>query len=235
MFDGPLMFLFTPGLVPGVDSAAGDETPDEVERALRVLALAVAARTAAGPAVGAVQVRIKAPGARVSPARATHLWAERVREVLNGFDAPPPLLVNDRLDVALALGPRVQGVHLGQDDLPLAEARALLGPDALLGRSTHDFAQVLNATEQGADYLGFGPVFATATKGYARGLGAERAWIAREATACPVFAIGGIGADNVSEVAEVGRAAVSSALLSAEDPGAMASGLAAALLEGGEV
>lgn len=230
---GPLMLLFTPGLVPGVTSEPGAESAEECRRALDVLARAVAARVAGGaPAIGAVQVRVKAPGARTTPARATLVWAERVRELLGSGSAAPALLVNDRIDVALAMGPAVRGVHLGQDDMPIAQARALLGPEVWIGRSTHDFAQVLGADEEGADYLGFGPVFPTTTKGYAQGLGGERAWIASEATALPVFAIGGIGPDNVDVVAQVGRAAVSSAILAADDPARVATSLAEALLAG---
>lgn len=226
---GPLMLLFTPGLVPGVASGPGDESPAEVERALAVLVRALGARTLEGaPAIGSVQVRIKAPG-RVAWARPTLTWVDRVAELFAGLAHPPLLLIDDRVDVALARPAVVHGVHLGQGDLPLAEARALLGPDVLLGRSTHTFPQLLAADEEGADYLGFGPVFPTATKGYTEGLGPERAWIAAQATARPVFAIGGIGPDNVGELAEVGRAAVSSAVLTAEDPAAVATGLAEAL------
>ena len=69
------------------------------------------------------------------------------------------------------------------------------------------------------NYLGFGPMFPTATKGYERGLGPETAWVADTASALPVFPIGGIDATNAAELARVGRAAVSAAILDAEDPG----------------
>jgi len=227
---GPLMLLFTPGLIPGVASGPGEESSEEVARALEVLARALDAHTADGaPAIGSVQVRIKALG-RPAWARPTLAWVDRVAELLAGLATPPLLLVDDRVDVALARPTSVSGVHLGQGDLPLSEARALLGPDVLLGRSTHTFPQLLAADEEGADYLGFGPVFPTATKGYTEGLGTERAWIAAEATAKPVFAIGGIGPDNIAELTEVGRAAISSAVLQAEDPAAIAAGLAEALI-----
>jgi len=158
--------------------------------------------------------------------------AERTARAMEGGSAL--LFINDRVDVALALagtpgGVTIAGVHLGQGDLPIAAARALLGPRALIGRSTHDFAQVVMATEEGASYLGFGPVHATRTKGYPSGLGAEAAWIASAGTSLPVFPIGGITASNASELSTVGRAAVSSAILSASDPEAIAAAIAAAI------
>ena len=236
---GPLMLLFTPGLVPGVTQAPGQESALEVQRALDVLGSALRARVDGKPVIGAVQVRIKAApeaaGNTRTPARATWMWAERVRELLFGIAEAPALLINDRVDVALALGGvenGIAGVHLGQGDLPVELARRLLGPDALIGRSTHDFKQVVWADEEGADYVGFGPIFATTTKGYTNGLGGERAWIAKVATGLPLFAIGGIAPSNISEVAEVGRAAVSSAILSAEDPQRIAEELARVLLQG---
>jgi thiamine-phosphate diphosphorylase len=120
-------------------------------------------------------------------------------------------------------------VHLGADDAPPELARALLGPEALIGLSTHGAADVVRATELPVDYLGFGPIHATATKGYARGLGSEAAWIAAQASAYPLFPIGGIDATNASELAGVGRAAVGSALLSAPDPARAARELAGLL------
>jgi len=71
-------------------------------------------------------------------------------------------IVNDRVDVAQAVG--ADGVHLGQEDLPLADARAILGPDKLIGISTHTMNQALEADAGGADYVGFGPIFPTSTK-----------------------------------------------------------------------
>ena len=78
------------------------------------------------------------------------------------------------------------------------------------------------ATQLPVDYLGFGPIYPTATRGYERGLGPEAAWVANAGAPCPLFPIGGIGTDNAAELAVVGRAAVSSAVLAAPDPGAAA-------------
>jgi thiamine-phosphate pyrophosphorylase len=156
-------------------------------------------------------------------ARATHDWTERVLELIADAEpqaaARPLVMVNDRVDVAMALQERgCAGVHLGQADLPTAEARALLGEDALIGLSTHDMRDVAMTLDQPIDYLGYGPVFASTTKGYSEARGPETAWVASEAVGLPVFPIGGITPANATELKSVGRAAVSSALLSAADP-----------------
>lgn len=225
---GPLMLLFTPGLVPAVKSEPLAESDAEIGTALGVLESALTARVAGRPAISSVQLRIKT-GAAPSHARALYTWGTRLADLFRSLADPPLLLINDRVDVALALDGDCAGVHLGQGDLPIAAARKLLGAKALIGRSTHDFPQVLKATEEGANYLGFGPIHPTATKGYERGLGAEQAWIAQAATALPIFPIGGISSANAGELSEVGRAAVSSAILTAEDPGAAATTIGTAL------
>lgn len=200
------MLLFTPELVP-----SGRE-PLEVLDALL-------------PEVDAVQVRTKPAGFSPAPAGAKESW-EWTRTVCARVDErrlDVLVLVDDRVDVAASLAEAgCAGVHLGQDDAPPAEARRLLGPDALIGLSTHDPLQLTGAAEQSVDYLGFGPVFPTRTKGYDRGLGAEAAWVAQTGAALPVFPIGGIGPENAGELAAVGRAAVGSALLGADDPAAAA-------------
>ena len=198
-----LMLLFTPEL------CGADRDPLEVlEAALR--------------SVDAVQVRIKDPlhPNGPSPAGLLHDWTCRVLALLAGRPSLRPLvLVNDRVDVALALAAEgVDGVHLGRDDMAPTEARRVLGPHPLIGFSTHSAGQVAAAEDLPVDYLGFGPVHPTATKGYRSGLGSEAAWIASTATPRPVFPIGGIDATNAAELAPVGRAAVSSAILAAPDP-----------------
>jgi thiamine-phosphate diphosphorylase len=108
-------------------------------------------------------------------------------------------IVNDRVDVALAV--KADGVHLGQDDLPIACARKLVGENALIGISTHTLEQAREAEENGADYIGFGPVFGTATKetGYEpRGLDLLSRVCAT--VRLPVVAIGGITEQNVAAV-----------------------------------
>ena len=184
-------------------------------------------------AIDVVQVRPKAPGTDVTEARATWEWTLRVLDLVAGRPGCAPLvLVNDRVDVAAALLQRgCDGVHVGQDDAPPGLAREVLGDRPLLGLSTHDMRQVAEAQDGPADYLGFGPFAATATKGYDRGLGGERCWIASAASDLPVFAIGGIGPDNVRELQGDRRAAVGSAILNAADPQRAADELRAGLLD----
>ncbi len=128
-----------------------------------------------------------------------------------------PLILNDRVDVALICG--ADGVHLGQTDMPAAEARALLGPDRLLGWSTHD-ATELGAIPPEADYLGFGAIYATQTRQNSRIRGPEALTEAQVATTLPVFAIGGIDAENLVPLGVYGIAgvAVASALLQGVSP-----------------
>jgi thiamine-phosphate pyrophosphorylase len=127
------------------------------------------------------------------------------------------LIINDRLDIALACG--ADGVHLGQEDLPLHAARSLMG-ERMIGISTHDVEQAKEAEAGGADYIGFGPMFGTATKatGYsARGL--EMLRRVRDAVRIPIVAIGGITEGNVKQVWQAGAdsAAIISDLLGADD------------------
>jgi thiamine-phosphate pyrophosphorylase len=122
------------------------------------------------------------------------------------------VFINDRIDVALAAG--LSAVHVGQDDLPVSEARALLGATGRIGLSTHTPAQVAEALTLPIDYLAVGPVFGTATKdtGYeAVGLDLVRAAAAevqRAGLSLPVVAIGGVTIDRALEVIEAGAAAV---------------------------
>jgi thiamine-phosphate pyrophosphorylase len=116
-------------------------------------------------------------------------------------------IVNDRVDVAVAVG--ADGVHLGQEDLPLAEARRVLGVARIIGISTHDPAQAVVAAEGGADYIGFGPIFGTSTKttGYTpRGLELLRE--TRALLSVPIVAIGGITAALAPVVLNAGADAV---------------------------
>jgi thiamine-phosphate pyrophosphorylase len=142
-------------------------------------------------------------------------------------DARVPLIVND--DVMLAVRSRAAGAHVGQDDMPANAARRLLG-HAWLGVSTHDVAQIAAAAASGADYVGFGPCHATATKGYEAGKspGEIEAAVAEAASRrLPLFAIGGITAENLPALRARGvdRIAVSSAILRSTDPRAAAHAL----------
>lgn len=140
------------------------------------------------------------------------------------------LAVNDRADIARAAGADV--LHLGQDDLPLSVARDIVGPDPVIGRSTHDRAQVDAAVAEAVDYFCVGPCWPTPTKPGrpAPGLDLVRA-TAASATAKPWFAIGGIDADRLPEVLDAGarRIVVVRAITAADDPQAAAQHLKAAL------
>jgi thiamine-phosphate diphosphorylase len=127
------------------------------------------------------------------------------------------LIVNDRVDIARACD--ADGVHLGQDDLPLHAARNLMG-SKLIGISTHSVEQATDAERDGADYIGFGPMFGTATKdtGYtARGIDMLRE--VRAAVKIPIVGIGGINEGNVAQVWQAGAdsAAIISDILGADD------------------
>lgn len=127
-------------------------------------------------------------------------------------------IVNDRADIALLSN--ADGVHLGQDDLTIAEARKILGKDKVIGISTHNLEQAMKAASEGANYIGFGPVFGTTTKAdaeEAKGLEALRE--VRKSVNIPVVAIGGIILENVVDVLSAGADAVAviSAIVKADD------------------
>jgi thiamine-phosphate pyrophosphorylase len=145
--------------------------------------------------VGAVQLREKD-----LDDRDLYALARLARETL---PATTRLLVNGRLDVALAAG--ADGVHLPADGLPVAPLRTRFGPGILIGRSTHTVAEVERARDEGADYVTFGPVYATPGKGRPAG----PAELARAAAAgLPVYALGGITLERFGELAAAGAAGV---------------------------
>ncbi|NBD26839.1 thiamine phosphate synthase [Paenibacillus glycinis] len=154
--------------------------------------------------------------AKDAPKEALLRDARALRELTARYGVP--LIVNDHIDVALAAG--ADGAHIGQDDLPLAEARRILGPDAIIGISTHNLAQALAAERGGADYIGVGPVYPTGTK---PGRAAVTTAYVREAAAnvsIPWVAIGGITLANAGEVLAAGatRICAVSAIVGSERP-----------------
>jgi thiamine-phosphate pyrophosphorylase len=187
----PVYAVLDPDQIPG-------RNPGEVLRAL----LAGGARI--------IQLRAKtlAPGAFLDLARAAK---EQIRH------SGCRLIINDRTDIALACG--ADGVHLGQDDLPLAAARKLM-KEKIVGISTHDQEQAREAERGGADYIGFGPIFGTTTKetGYAA-RGTDMLRLIRNAVKIPIVAIGGIKEGNVTQVWEAGAdsAAIISDILGAKE------------------
>ncbi len=128
-------------------------------------------------------------------------------------------IINDYVDVAVAS--LADGVHLGQEDLSLKQARKLLGQDKLIGVSCHNLTQALKAQQEGADYIGIGPLYATATKPGCAGIGLKVAAEVFAKIKIPCFAIGNIGEGNIEPMVAVGvkRIAVCRAILGANNPG----------------
>ena len=154
---------------------------------------------------------------RAKTASSAEMYAEalQMKALCDSFNVP--LIINDRLDIAMAVG--AAGVHLGQDDLPCAAARKFLGADYIIGVSAHNPAEARAALLCGADYLGCGAVFGTATKADVKKLGTDGlAAICRE-KGLPVVGIGGVTADNYREVRAAGAdgAAIVSGILAQPD------------------
>jgi thiamine-phosphate pyrophosphorylase len=137
-------------------------------------------------------------------------------------------LLNDRPDLAAACG--ADGVHVGQDDVPVAHARELVGPDVIVGLSTHSMQQAQAGTKSGADYIAVGPVHATPTKEGRPAIGVEPVRYAAAHVTVPWFAIGGIDTTTVAAVVRAGarRIVVVRAIADADDPEAAARALRAA-------
>lgn len=154
---------------------------------------------------------------RAKTASSAEMYAEalQLKALCDSFNVP--LIINDRLDIAMAVG--AAGVHLGQDDLPCAVARKLLGEDYIIGVSAHNPAEAKAALQSGADYLGCGAVFGTATKADVKKLGTEGLTAICREKGLPVVGIGGVTADNYSEVRAAGAdgAAIVSGILAQPD------------------
>lgn len=154
---------------------------------------------------------------RAKTASSAEMYAEalQLKALCDSFNVP--LIINDRLDIAMAVG--AAGVHLGQDDLPCAAARKLLGEDYLIGVSAHNPAEAKAALQSGADYLGCGAVFGTATKADVKKLGTDGLAAICKAKGLPVVGIGGVTADNYREVRAAGAdgAAIVSGILAQPD------------------
>ncbi len=177
--------------------------------------LAGPARKALDAGIGLFQYRNK-QGSR----RAIYDEALRLSTLVRGAGAL--FIVNDHADIAVAVD--AQGVHLGQDDLPIEHARKLLGQGRIIGISTHSLDQARTAASAGADYIGFGPIFRTVTKDAGPLQGLERLRQVRNEVNIPILAIGGITRENAVDVFAAGAdgIAVISAVLGAPDTGAAA-------------
>lgn len=177
-------------------------------------------RSAVEAGAPAIQLRDKSAGARE--------LAEAARVILRLTRAAgAALYINDRLDVAIAVG--ADGVHLGPDDMPVAAARRIAPPDMFIGYSTDSPQEAVAAAGAGASYIGCGAVFGTTTKPEAAGecIGPARLGEVVRAVNIPVVGIGGISLTNVRQIAEAGAAgaAVVGAVMAAADPGKAVRGL----------
>jgi len=181
---------------------------------------AAAGELAAGGA-GLLQIRAK----RESPAVIEQL-ALTVLPVARA--AGVPLVLNDFPEIAAAVG--CDGVHVGQEDAAVARARAIVGPGKIIGKSTHSLAQAAAAQTEGADYIGFGPLFATPTKPGRPAIGLGDVAEVHRLVQLPVFCIGGIKQANLADVRAAGarRVVIVSEMLGAADR----AGYAAAVLRG---
>lgn len=142
--------------------------------------------------------------------------ALKMKELVNSYNVP--LIINDRLDIALAVD--ADGLHVGQEDLPPAVARKLLGPEKILGYSVGNPEQARRGERDGADYLGAGTVFPTGSKAdTGEPIGPEGLRAIKQAVAIPVVGIGGIGISNLEEVKAAGADGISliSAILGSND------------------
>jgi thiamine-phosphate pyrophosphorylase len=160
--------------------------------------------------VDLIQLRAKAhPAAQIAKLAADLHSITLARSV--------PLIINDHSEIARIVP--AEGVHVGQDDLPIAEAREIAGPNCVVGKSTHSVDQAIRAFYEGADYIGFGPIFATPTKPDYQPIGLEEVERVHEAVRIPIFCIGGIKLDNLPEVIAAGarRVVIVSGLLQAAD------------------
>ena len=128
-----------------------------------------------------------------------------------------PLIINDHPEIARVVS--AEGVHVGQDDLAISEVRQIVGPDRMVGKSTHSVDQAIRAFYEGADYIGFGPIFATPTKPDYPPIGLEEIRKVHEAVRIPIFCIGGITLDNLPQVVAAGarRVVIVSGLLLANN------------------
>jgi thiamine-phosphate pyrophosphorylase len=193
-------------------------TPELCKGSIREIA-----RCAIAGGADAIQLRAKnAPDAHLLAT------AAELRELCD--ETGKMFIMNDRADIAAIVG--ADGVHLGQQDLPIAEVRRLLRHGAVIGRSSHDISQARAALNEGADYISVGPIFPTTTKDRPAVGMAMLQQAAKEITV-PIVAVGGINKDNAAALIEAGAScvAVSSAVCAAADPKAAAEALKKSLVK----
>lgn len=172
-----------------------------------------AARVARTMIAGGVDIiQLRAKNRRVSEIAAVATELHGVTD-----ETRVPLVINDHAQIARDVG--VEGVHVGQDDLSIVQVREIVGRDCIVGRSTHSLAQAKQAASEGADYIGFGPLFATPTKPDYAPIGLGEISAVHAAVTLPIFCIGGIKLHNLPEVIAAGarRVVIVSELLQAAD------------------
>lgn len=187
--------------------------------AIEILELAISG------GVDAVQVRDKEANAR-------ELYETAIRARPIARDRRVLFFVNDRIDVALAC--LADGVHFGQEDLTIEDARSFAPSGFIIGISTHSIAQAGQARARGADLIGFGPMFPTLTKPQEAAIGPDELRTVEDAGACPTYAIGGLNAERILNI-RARRAAVSSAILASGDPMRAAREIREALIQNGPI
>ena len=156
--------------------------------------------------------------------------ARRMQAVLKDFSVP--LIINDHADIAAEIG--CEGIHVGQDDDAVAKAREVTRGACFVGKSTHSLAQAIAAQAEGADYIGFGPLYATGTKPDYVPIGLADIAEAHQQVSLPIFCIGGVNATRLDEVLTAGarRVVVVSAFLTAADVASEVKALKARLMVG---
>lgn len=166
--------------------------------------------------------QLLAGGIDILQLRAKTLEPGKVRELAGAMHelterAGIPLIINDYPEVALAVG--AEGVHVGQDDVAVTEARSVIGNGKVVGKSTHSLDQATRAADEGADYIGFGPLFTTPTKPEYPPIGTADIGEVHGRVSLPVFCIGGIKLENLGNVLAAGarRVVIVSGLLMAKD------------------
>ena len=170
----------------------------------------------------AVVRKMLAGGVDILQLRAKKFSRDTIRDVAMELvslcrEAAVPLILNDCPDLVLETG--ADGVHVGQDDPPVSKVREIVGPDALIGLSTHSLAQAVAAQEARPDYIGFGPLFATPTKPDYKAIGLDGIAEVHRRVALPIFCIGGIKRENIPAVLAAGarRVVIVSGILLADD------------------
>ncbi|MBV9010410.1 MAG: thiamine phosphate synthase [Verrucomicrobia bacterium] len=201
-----------------VDAAGDDALAARIEHA-RLYAIVDLAYVAKGDEP-AVLERLIAGGVDIVQLRGKRQTLDELTTITQQLlevtgPASTPLVINDYPEIARRLP--VQGVHLGQDDAAIASARACVRRPVVVGKSTHSLEQALAAEREGANYIGFGPLFATPTKPEYTPIGLDRIRELHEKVRIPIFCIGGINIDNLQQVIDAGakRVVMVSALLRA--------------------